>query len=240
MANNDDIPYDLLDGLPLAPIVVRQNHVKCHLNTKRIKNIVTHFRGKINYVKAVDSFDSTGLDKEMIKQINGKIGALPPCETGGLMKILPLATSCDYLLTKNIDYEIKLLNGVEIEIVYINLEEKLEDSSIDAFELPPNKKSGYRIGDGFQLKPVKIKFSVFIDELNKDIQVTRLQFPLVPSYSYLGFHVQGKPLDHVIADLPKSVDINHEYSYTVISRVERMNELHFLRSFDMKAIGVKM
>ncbi len=76
---------------------------------------------------------------------------------------------------------------------------------------------------------------------NKNYEIKRKQFPLVPAIASTCYKIQGKTFTKLIVDLSKldNKNINSFYIYVSLSRLTSWEGLNILRDFDESIFSLK-
>jgi ATP-dependent exoDNAse (exonuclease V) alpha subunit len=95
----------------------------------------------------------------------------------------------------------------------------------------PNLKNGL-----VPIFPMTKTFMLRVKQLNKNISITRQQFPLTPSFCITAYKAQGKTFNKVIVDLayPTEGKIDANYAYVALSRARKLSDIRILRNFNIK------
>ena len=224
LSRDTPIPHD-------APIIVTRNLLRTRINTYIVKNIASSLSNhEMCTMLASDTCSSRDISPPDIQNFLQQ--RLPDHETEALPGNLLLFPNCKLMLTKNIDPKRGLANGTpvwlyqvpsagsEAECVLVRLPKPLA-KPFDG--LPCDVAPISRVTETFTLK-----------ELGKNVSIRRRQFPLIYGYAITDYKSQGASLKNCIIDLrkpPGSWQAFHSL-YVMLSRVETLNGLNILTSFD--------
>ncbi len=176
-------------------------------------------------------------------------------QTGYLPSSLKLVESCKYILTMNINTQLGLVNGVEIEVVKICYDTTYAIKKKNQYEYvlktspafllirlcKPNIRKCPKFDnlddDLIPLFPERKSFDVPYSTMKK-IKIQRIQFPLTLAFALTAFKAQGKSMKKVIIDLtePASGKLPQHYAYSALSRATSLDSILILRPFRLKVI----
>ena len=205
-------------------------------------------------------FISIGKDCIKKKKVPMKLANLiknfPSTKCNGLPGELPLFIGMPVFLTVNIATELGLTNGATgvVRSIHLKSEEVFNgDKGIHYLDQIPDyiivemDDITMKPLDGLEPNLVPIfpktgSFKVKVKE--KQINISRCHFPLVPRFSCTSHKSQGQTLSKAVVDLvrPKeikgAVEIN--FSYVPLSRVRTLKDLTILRPFDPSVLKAQV
>ena len=218
-----------------APIVVTRNLLRTKINSLVVRALMrslpTH---QTRLMVAEDTCKTRDITPTTIRNF---LLDLPDQLTQSLPGTLVLFQGCKLLLTKNIDPANGLANGTPVQLfalpdsvtasdyVLVKLAKPLKRPWNN---LPPDVAPIFRSTESFTLK-----------ELEKPVSIRRCQFPLVHAYAVTDYKAQGASLKSCIIDLRKPGGTWKPFHsiYVMLSRVETLDGLHILTSFDITVLN---
>ena len=197
--------------------------------------------------------NDTQFSKELLKTF---IKTLPANKTGDLMYQLILVEGCEYYLTKNIKTEVGLVNGAKVKLLSICCEENIKtNNSVNVLSKLPTflkmelvkPRKNKIILDNLNVNVYPIfpdkspSFQVKIPNTKKSHSIIRKQFPLTPTFAITAHKAQGKTIDKIIIDLADAPTGHTDgpYAYVCLSRARSLNDILFLRQFNIKVLQYK-
>ena len=248
-------------GDPMAPIIVSRNLLREQLNDIKIREYAKRSNNTLFMCPAVDRLVKNGENILLKKRVNSMIGLLEEKDTENLMTNLPLVHKAKYFLTKNLAVKNGLVNGTEVELHSVCLENdsivNINDNHV-LNQIPKyllvkkltNNCTNNLLFDHLDkdLIPIFPQTSSFYvkpkcDALGtKSVTVSRTNFPLTPSYALTAYKAQGKTLGKVIVDLckPPIGRLDFAYCYVALSRAKSLKDILILRPFDKKCLCPKI
>ncbi|PPQ76166.1 hypothetical protein CVT26_009225 [Gymnopilus dilepis] len=221
---------DELSTFSDAPVIVGSKALRDLLNARLIAYHASRLDTEVKIYYSKDTSRSCQIP-EVAREF---LWSIPSSENNDSFGRLPLFVGMKVMITENIAFNNKIVNGTEGEIRSIYFEDGADGRSyaVVAYVYVPG--SGFDLpGLGPDVVPV---FPTRVHIKRKDLSglgiqarsFTRSQLPLVPAYAYTDFKSQGRTLDRVIVDL---VTARGQGVYVMLSRVTSISGLAILRWF---------
>lgn len=218
------------------PIIVNRNLLRSKLNNLIISRITRNLHDhEIRLSVAEDTCRTRDINHF---EIQSALLELPDNRTDGLPGQVLFYHGAEFLVTQNINPKLGIANGTLCKLYTVpdcnNFEHVLVEilgSSIINFDgLPTNVVPIYKASGTFS-----------ISEAGKKVNITRKQFPLVPSYVITDYKAQGATFRSCVVDLRRPPGISQGFHslYVMLSRVVSLQGLFVLADFskeDLKLI----
>ena len=233
-----------------TPIIAPGNQVVMSIN-----DLFVDSHSQCTKVYVSSAYDHIGRTGKVPKKVAKIYKNWANTRTQGLPRELKLFVGMPISITTNIKTELGITNGTSGVVKFIHLKNgevidgdtglhelqqmpdyiivKLDDIDVKPLDgLPPNC---------IPIEPMKKSFQVSMSGKQKNVNVNRMHFPLVPRFSCTAHKSQGQTLPKVIIDLvPASKPRGIEFAYVPLSRVRRLEDLTILRPFPPSVLKAKV
>ena len=142
--------------------------------------------------------------------------------TAGLEKEIHIKIGCKFMLRRNIDVTLGLVNGAIGAVSSVKY-------SIDQAAVVDIIVIKFKDGQKHKLEKVRSKFQILDNAF-----VYRHQFPITSAYAITVHKSQGLTLQNVVADIGNTV-FTCGQAYVAMSRVTKLSGLHLI-NFDPRGI----
>ena len=241
------------DEFKNAVYIVARNNLREEINKKKIIDFAITNLKTMYICNSIDTIKKNGSIIPITNILKTYILSLNESKTENLMTQLILVENCQYYLTKNISTVMGLVNGALIELIHIYTKEHVENNKeIITLSSQPyclivklcnyNNKKKFKFPcldeEMIPIFPEKKVFSISLPGTRIIQRVTRIQYPITPSFAISGYKAQGKTLNKVILDLAQVPNgrLSSAYSYVGLSRVKTIKDILVLRSFNKKIL----
>ncbi|KZV66485.1 hypothetical protein PENSPDRAFT_677021 [Peniophora sp. CONT] len=185
----------------------------------------------VTYLRAQDRIGGESVREDVQRRLLN----LATGRTGDLLGVLPYIPGMKVMVQENTDMSHSTVNGSEGTLLHVELrkDEHGHDIGVCAYVHVP--KSGMNL-EGLPrnvvpIYPVPKSYTYAVrkpDRTMGHVSISRLQLPIVPSYSYTDYKSQGRSLDRVVVDIAGCSKL--QSLYVMLSRVRTMNGLALLRT----------
>ncbi|PPQ65631.1 hypothetical protein CVT26_000573 [Gymnopilus dilepis] len=214
-----------------APIIVGKKTLRDLLNAKFIAFHAKRLRKPVNIYYSKD-FSKRERIAVGFRNYLWTLGSSFVCDSLGM---LPLFEGMKVMVTENIAFDSKIVNGSEgvVQKIIYEVDEEGRRFATVAYVL--FEGIGFNIpGLGQDVVPI---FPTRVQVKNTDFyaiglnveSMIRSQLPLLPAYSYTDFKGQGRTLDKAIVDISTAHSL--QSVYVMLSRVKSLSGIAILRWF---------
>ncbi|PPQ74557.1 hypothetical protein CVT26_007815 [Gymnopilus dilepis] len=213
-----------------APVIVGLKSLRDALNARMII-----FRARSSQ-KPVHLYYSKDFYKgnKISHTTKDRVWDIPSSDTDDSFGRLPLFEGMKVMITENVAFDSKIVNGTEGTVRKVMFEEDEEGRRYATVAYIHVEGSGFNIPNiGVDVVPIfprrtQIRY-LKLPTLGLDgYTFSRYQLPVVPAYAYTDFKSQGKTLQKAIVDL---VSAKGQGVYVMLSRVTSMSGVAILRWF---------
>ena len=241
-----------------ATLITSRNNIRESINNIRVTDKgITSDRG-IYICKSIDSVKSKNGKRRILTSIesNYLFNDSTESDCKGLPSVIKFVENVKYTLTCNVNTAMGLVNGAEVYVVALCVNETTGFSSFSPHEYNLNSQPDFIVvklvsnthgtvqfdnlnENEIPIKPEKRYF--YLSKKSKNVNIQRIQFPLSLCYAQTVFKAQGKTIPRIIVDLslPPLGSLPTHYAYVALSRAQCLNNVLILRPFPIEVLQHK-
>jgi hypothetical protein len=242
--------HDTKFNIDNTKIVYSRNNIRAITNQTMAKHFAKIRNKCIIAVYSIDNWINKTISENRDKIITYHLSLLDESKTEKLCFKLSLIVGCKYLITQNYCSEIGLSNNTEVileKILTIEnsteknfpiclLVSKVTKSERDDSNLFKNLNKPF-----FPIFKRKAYFQLKLSDLGVQINITRLQFPLMLAFSVTSNNQQGATISKGLIDLTKPITgtLQQAMATVTLGRFRKLIDLTIIDNFDIDILQQK-
>ncbi|KAG2155405.1 hypothetical protein DEU56DRAFT_693837, partial [Suillus clintonianus] len=219
-------------GFEDAPIIVTRKYLRDAINETKARTFATRIGQQYHVYLARDRIGGKSLDIDQQR----RLWKLQTTNTNDSLGRLPLIPGMPIMITENAATSCKIVNGSRGILQSITYEVDEYDNRFPVCALVKIQDSTLHIpgleNSVVPILPITSSFSFPTAE--KNVNVRRIQLPILPGWAFTDFKVQGSYLPKVIVDLTGARSL--QSIYVMLSRASKLNNIAILRWFSSRTL----